>query len=98
MYGVSGFRKTTAVGAVLAFGILAFPASGLGLVFSSALTYSVGTNPRGLVAADFNGDGKTDLAVANAGSSDVSILLGNGDGTFQAGTTLASAPGAAAIA
>jgi len=32
---------------------------------------------------DFNGDGRQDLAVANLGSDDVSILLGNGDGTFE---------------
>src|SRR5258708_4597907 len=31
----------------------------------------------------FNGDGKLDLAVANASSNNVSIFLGNGDGTFQ---------------
>ncbi|MGB9178835.1 MAG: FG-GAP-like repeat-containing protein, partial [Pyrinomonadaceae bacterium] len=34
------------------------------------------------VAADFNGDGKQDLAVAGL---DVEILLGNGDGSFQTG-------------
>ena len=33
---------------------------------------------------DFNGDGKMDLAVANNGANTVSVLLGNGDGTFQA--------------
>ena len=32
---------------------------------------------------DFNGDGKLDLAVANYGSNTVSVLLGNGNGTFQ---------------
>jgi hypothetical protein len=32
---------------------------------------------------DFNGDGLQDLAVANSGSNSVSVLLGNGDGTFQ---------------
>ena len=35
------------------------------------------------MAADFTGDGRTDLAVANLGSSDISVLLGRGDGTFQ---------------
>jgi hypothetical protein len=39
--------------------------------------------------ADFNGDGKPDLAVANFSSNTVSILLGNGDGTFQPQTTYA---------
>ena len=33
---------------------------------------------------DFNGDGVQDLAVANQLANNVSILLGNGDGTFQA--------------
>ena len=92
-----GFRKTAAVGVVVAFGVLAIPAAGLSLVFSSPLTYTVGTSPRAIVAADFNGDTQTDLAVANAGSSDISILLGNGDGTFQAAATVASAPGASAL-
>ena len=32
----------------------------------------------------FDGDGKTDLVIANAGSNDVSLLRGNGDGTFGA--------------
>ena len=45
--------------------------------------YAAGTRPIALVAGDFNGDGRTDLAVANYGSNDVSVLLGNGDGTFQ---------------
>ena len=48
-----------------------------------------GFHPVALVAGDFNGDGRTDLAVANAGSNDVSILLGNGDGTFQNQVTYA---------
>ena len=33
------------------------------------------------MAGDFNGDGRTDLAVANV--DDVSVLLGDGDGAFQ---------------
>jgi len=36
-----------------------------------------------VVTGDFNGDGKFDLAVPNPGSGNISVLLGNGDGTFQ---------------
>ena len=36
---------------------------------------------------DFNGDGRQDLAVGNVNSNSVSILLGNGNGTFGAATT-----------
>ena len=43
-----------------------------------------GSGPEGIVAADFNKDSKLDLATADYSSSEVTILLGNGDGTFQA--------------
>jgi hypothetical protein len=44
-------------------------------------------NPAAVVVGDFNGDGIPDIAVANVGDNSVSVLLGNGDGTFQlAGT------------
>ena len=45
----------------------------------------MGRDPVALATGDFNGDGRTDLAVANyvVNASTVSILLGNGDGTFQ---------------
>jgi hypothetical protein len=49
-------------------------------------TVGVGTGPRGVVTGDFNGDGKLDLAVTNNGDDTVSILLGNGNGTFGAKT------------
>ena len=42
----------------------------------------VGTLPEGIVAGDFNGDGRLDLAIANERDDEVSVLLGNGDGTF----------------
>jgi FG-GAP repeat protein len=50
--------------------------------FQAAGNYAVGAGPRSVAMGDFNGDGKLDLAVANQNSNDVSVLLGNGDGTF----------------
>src|SRR5438876_58233 len=48
-----------------------------------AADFAVGTSPFSVAMGDFDGDGKPDLAVANGGSNDVSVLLGNGDGTFK---------------
>jgi hypothetical protein len=48
-----------------------------------------GTAPTSIVAGDFNGDGKVDLAVTNSKDNSVSVFLGNGDGTFQTGVTYA---------
>jgi subtilisin-like proprotein convertase family protein len=45
----------------------------------------VGTHPVNLAGADFNNDTKPDLIVANQDSNNVSVLLGNGDGTFTPG-------------
>jgi hypothetical protein len=58
--------------------------------FQPAVNYPTGPSPSSVAVGDFNGDGKLDLAVANAGSwpffsdGSVSVLLGKGDGTFQA--------------
>ncbi|WP_246356654.1 FG-GAP-like repeat-containing protein [Pyxidicoccus fallax] len=53
--------------------------------FGAASTFPVGSNPKFVEIADFNGDGNADLAVGGYINSmhSVSILLGNGDGTFQ---------------
>jgi hypothetical protein len=48
-----------------------------------ASTYEVGNAPTGMVTADLNGDGIPDLATANFDDNTVTVLLGNGDGTFQ---------------
>jgi hypothetical protein len=52
--------------------------------FQPHVEYPAGLHPNSLLAADFNSDGKLDLAVTNGSSNAVQILLGNGDGTFQA--------------
>ena len=58
---------------------------------SRQVTYAAGATPDAIVAGDFTGDGHLDLAVADEGDEafggndpgGVSVLLGNGDGTFQ---------------
>ncbi len=48
--------------------------------------------------ADFNGDGKVDLAIAGNGTGSLAILLGNGDGTFQPSTNYTVGSGATSFA
>src|SRR2546429_6198795 len=51
--------------------------------FQPAQASATGSAPVSVAVGDFNGDGKLDLATANSGGYDVSVLLGNGDGTFR---------------
>jgi hypothetical protein len=53
-------------------------------------SYAVDSAPYYIAEGDFNSDGKIDLVSANSGSATVSILIGNGDGTFQAATSIAT--------
>ena len=61
--------------------------------FQPSVTERGGVGPDAIVAGDFNGDGRTDLAVANTDDNTVSVLLGNGDGTFQPQVTYAVGSG-----
>ncbi|MCZ2146766.1 MAG: VCBS repeat-containing protein [Bryobacterales bacterium] len=58
--------------------------------FQTAISYAVGVNPAAITIGDLNGDGKPDLVVATsrsmAGSYQLGILIGNGNGTFQQAT------------
>jgi hypothetical protein len=52
-------------------------------LFAPAVSYDAGLYPQSVAVADVNGDGKLDLVVANLHIHSISVLLGNGDGTFR---------------
>lgn len=54
--------------------------------FQAAKQYQLGLNvsPFDIASADFNGDGQRDIVTANHRADDLSVLLGRGDGTFEA--------------
>ncbi len=55
----------------------------------TAPSFPVGNYPVASATGDFNGDGRADLVVVNQNSNTVSVLLGNGDGTFKPKTDYA---------
>ena len=63
--------------------------------FSPAVDYAAGENPQAVATADFNGDGRLDLAVGNYNysASTVTVLLGNTNGTFSSDPRLTSPTG-----
>jgi FG-GAP-like repeat/Abnormal spindle-like microcephaly-assoc'd, ASPM-SPD-2-Hydin len=74
-----------------AFGGLAILLGNNDGTFQNAVTYDTLNNAYSIVAGDFNNDDKLDLAItiANAGNpSYITIMPGNGDGSFGNGVTL----------
>ena len=69
--------------------------------FQAATSIAAGVSPSFITSGDFDRDGKVDLAVTILGSSPanaVSVLLGNGDGTFQSPVNYPSGGGQASVA
>jgi hypothetical protein len=74
------------------------PAGAATASFDAQRTFAAGYEPASVAVGDFNGDGRPDLAVANQGSSTVSVLLnttaaGSGTASFAAQHTFAAGVG-----
>jgi hypothetical protein len=72
----------TALVATAASLTLSSTALGAPADFTSAGQFKVGNTAYDLTLADFDGDSTPDVAVPNANGASVSVLLGDGDGTF----------------
>ena len=102
--GTVSFLDTSNGNAVLATATLGEGTAALNFLNSS--NPATGLDPWAVAVGDFNGDGILDLAVANACGSDpicrsggtVTVLLGNGDGTFTPAASPATGGGASPIA
>ncbi|RLS25448.1 MAG: hypothetical protein DWH70_05185 [Planctomycetota bacterium] len=55
--------------------------------FAAQATFSTGSKPASVTLGDVDGDGKLDMITANFNSASVSVLLGNGNGTFKTQST-----------
>jgi FG-GAP-like repeat len=97
-------RRVALLGAILLLACALSHSAEAKVGFKSVVSYPVGTAPLAVAVGDFNHDGTPDLAVANAGNPEtgddgsVSILLGNGDGTFQAALNVAAGKNPVSIA
>jgi hypothetical protein len=61
---------------------------GAGATFSSVSNTAVGSDPSQVIAGDFNGDAYPDVATVSPDEYSVSVLLGQGNGSFTAGPTV----------
>ncbi len=78
--------------------VVAGPLHAQGLSFLLRGNFATGAGAINVAVGDFNGDARPDLAVANIRSDNVSVLLGNGDGTFQPAMNVATGSGPASVA
>lgn len=70
-------------------GAVCMPPPALAMVtFASDVSYPAGDGTNWVGLGDFNADRHLDVAAVNTDTSSVSLLLGNGDGTLRAATTV----------
>ena len=86
-------KSTLGLVTVCIAGLVIAPSALGAVTFAPAASLGVGATPYAVAVGDFNGDGKRDLATANNGSANVSVLLGDGNGTFGAASNFPLAPG-----
>ena len=55
-----------------------------GFMAAPGSPFAVAIKPTSVAVGDFNGDGKPDLAIANNGSNNITVMLGTGTGAFTA--------------
>jgi hypothetical protein len=73
------FTSNTSVPPAVAIGV----SDGFGGLAEIPAAFPTGAGPRGVVRGDLNNDGYDDLVVANAGSTTISALIGDGGGAFS---------------
>src|SRR5438128_8278020 len=95
--GLLGHRHAAGV-ALEALVLLALGVPRTWAGFHAPVSFDAGSNPVSVAVGDFNRDGIADLAVANNGSNNVSVLLGKGDGTFGAAIHYAAGSGPNSVA
>ena len=91
-------KRAHALGTVVALLAVALRATAGAALFGPPTTIAVGASPIRLAVADFNRDGKPDVAVPNRGSDSLSILIGDGTGSFAVPTSLPLSTAPQAIA
>jgi hypothetical protein len=84
---------------VISIGLIASFCGRMCAQLETRASYPTFQSPTSIAVGDFNGDGKLDLAVAaNLNNNEISIFLGNGDGTFQPPVNYAAGNGPTSVA